>query len=156
MSVDRSDEVYGESLIEHAGAELSGNVAAGLRREAHLQFTPCSSRRSRQRSTTLSADARRSALFGGERESRPRNREGLLATLDELDGPHIPAGGRVDFTEALDGLANQRRGTFAGRPASTRTHGHDRCNYLYANCDWTYPVLTAVTRLRGTVNGVVS
>jgi len=43
MSGDHYDEVYGESLVKHAAAELSDEIAAGLRGDAHLQFTPCSS-----------------------------------------------------------------------------------------------------------------
>jgi hypothetical protein len=157
MAVEHYDEVYGESLVEHVAAELADELAAGLRRDAHLHFTPLFKR------TLLTAidsaiDQRETfcSILAGERESLTRSRDGLLTISDELDGTRVPAGAKIDLTEALDEIASQRQETFAGRTASPRTNGHDLCAYLYGDCNWTYPVLTAVTRLRGAVNGVVA
>lgn len=157
MDVDHYEQMYGESLVENVAAELSNDIAAGLGRDAHLQFTPLFKR------TLLTAvdsaiDQRETfcTILAGERESLSRSRDGLLAILDELDGTHVPATNGTHFTDALDEIASQRQETFAGQTASPRTNGHDLCAYLYENCDWTYPVLTAVTRLRGAVNGVVA
>jgi len=157
MDVDHYDEVYGESLIKHTEAELSADIAAGLRRDAHLQFTHL------YKQTLLTAvesaiEQRESvcAILDNERDSLARSRDGLRAVLDELDGTRVPAGTRAEFTDALDEIAGQRQETVASRTGSPRTDGHDLCAYLYAECAWTYPVLTAVTRLRGAVNGVVT
>jgi len=157
MNVDHYDEVYGESLVENIAAELSRDIAAGLRRDVHLQFTPFFKRT--LLTTVASAIDQRETfrdILDGERDSLTRSEDKLLARLDELEGVRVPAGLGVDFTDALDEIAYDRQATFAGRTASPRTDGHDLCGYLYANCDWTYPVLTAVTRLRGAVNGVVT
>jgi hypothetical protein len=157
MSVDHYEQMYGESLVENVAAELSDEIAAGLRRGAHLQFTPLFKR------TLLTAvdsaiDQRESfcTILAGERDSLARSRDGLQAILDELDGTRVPTSTETDFTDALDEIASQRQETFAGRTASPRTNGHDLCAYLYTDCPWTYPVLTAVTRLRGAVNGVTA
>jgi hypothetical protein len=157
MSVAHYDVVYGESLVENIAAELSRDIAAGLRRDAHLQFTPFFKR------TLLTAVANAinqretfCEILNGERDSLIQNQDRLLAILDELEGVRVPAGLGVDFTDTLDEIARDRQATFAGRTASPRTDGHDLCGYLYMDCDWTYPVLTAVTRLRGAVNGVVT
>jgi hypothetical protein len=157
MDVDHYDEVYGESLIEHAAAELSNELAAGLRRDAHLQFTPLF-KRTLVAAVDSAIDQRETfcTILAGERNSLSWSRNELRTLLDELDGTRVPARIGVNFTDALDEIARHRQETFAGRTASPRTDGHDLCLYLYANCDWSYPVLTAVTRLRGTVNGVVT
>jgi hypothetical protein len=157
MSVEHYDDVYRESLIEHAEAELSTDIAAGLRRDAHLQFTHI------YKGALLSAvgsaiDQREtfSASLEDERESLSWSRDELRALLDELDGTRVPASVGANFTDALDEIAYHRQEMFAGRTASTHTDGHDLCAYLYTDCAWTYPVLTAVTRLRGAVNGVMT
>jgi len=82
----------------------------------------------------------------GERESLDQSRDGLLVIIDELDGTRVPVGVGVDFTDALDEVARHRQETLASRTTSPRTNGHDLCAYLYVDYDWTYPVLTAVTR----------
>jgi hypothetical protein len=157
MSVDHYDEVYGEPLIENIAAELFDEIAAGLRRDQHLQFTPLFKRRLTA-AVDSTIDQRESfcAILTGERDSLARSRDGLQAILDELDGTRVPATNETDFTDALDEIASQRQETFAGRTASPRTNGHDLCAYLYGDCLWTYPVLTAVTRLLGAVNGVTA
>jgi hypothetical protein len=157
MDVDHYDEVYGESLIEHARAELSEEIAAGLRRDAHLQFTHLY--KQTLVATVETAIEQRETVcttLASERKSLARNRDGLRALLDELDGTRVPAGTRAEFADALDEIARQRQETVARRTGSPRTDGHDFCAYLYAECAWTYPVLTAVTRLRGTVTGAVT
>jgi hypothetical protein len=157
MAVDHYDDVYGESLVENVAAELSADIAAGLRRDGHLQFTPLF-RRTLLSAVDAAIDQRETVCgeLDNERESLTRSRDGLLVVLDELEGTCIPAETRADFTDALDQLAHQRQETLTSRTATPRTDGHDLCAYLYADCSWTYPVLTAVTRLRGAVNGVVA
>lgn len=155
MSVDHYDDVYGEPLDEHFAAELSSELAAGLQQDAHSQFTDLYKR-------TLVA-AVRSAIdrretfcdsLESERTSLEASRDALDAAMDELDGTRVPAGVGGDFTDTLDDVARRRQEALAGRTSSPRTDGHDLCVYLYGECDWTYPVLTALTRLRGAVNGL--
>jgi len=157
MSVDHYDDVYGESLVEHVAAELSVEIAAGLERTGHLQFTNIY-KRALLSGIDSAIDQRETfcAILDGERESLTQSRDTLVAVLDELDGTYVSVGTRTEFADALDELAYSRQETFASRTASPRTDGHDLCAYLYTNCGWTYPVLTAVARLRGTVNGMVT
>jgi hypothetical protein len=157
MDVDHYDDVYGESLVEYAAAELSPDIAAGLRRDVHLQFTHLY-KRTLLAAVETAIEQRETVCttLASERKSLARNRDRLRALLDELDGTRVPAGTRAEFTDALDEIASQRQEAVASRTGSPRTDGHDLCAYLYAECAWTYPVLTAVTRLRGAVNGVVT
>jgi hypothetical protein len=157
MSVDHYDRVYGESLVEHVAAELSPEVAAGFQRDRHLQFT------SLFKQTVLTAvdsaiDQRETFCddLDDERRSLKRGQDRLLAVLDELGGKRVPAGIGTDFSEALDEVAHQRQETFVSLTSSPRTDWHDLCGYLYADYGWTYPVLTAVTRLRGAANGLMT
>jgi len=156
MSVEHYDALYAETLEEHFAAELSPDLLAGLQEGAGSQFTDLYKR------TLLGAigtaiDQRETFcdVLDNERESLETSAEALTAMVDDLDGTRVQPQSRVEFTEALDEVARQRQETFAGRTSSPRTDGHDLCDYLYGNCEWTYPVLTAVTRLRGTVNGLV-
>lgn len=156
MDVDHYDEVYGESLVEHAAAELSDEVAAGLGRDTQLSFTHLYKRA--LLTAVGSAISQREAFcvtLDEERESLSYSRDRLEAVLADLDGTHVPAGVETDFTDALDEVARHRQEEMLSRrTASQRTDGYDLCAYLYSDCPWTHPVLTAVARLRGTVNGV--
>jgi hypothetical protein len=155
MSVDHYDDVYGESLVEHVTAELSKEIAAELQADAHLQFTPLFKR------TLLAAinsaiDRRETlrATLNDERNSLTRNRDALFEIVDELDGTGVPSSVGADFTDTLDDIAHQRQETLVTRTTTPRADGHDLCGYLYENCSWTYPVLTAVARLRRAVSGM--
>lgn len=157
MSVDHYDEFYDEPLIENAAAELSDEVAAGFRLDTHLQFTDLY-KRTLVTAINNAIDQRETfcAILDDERESLNQSRATLHTVVDELDGTHVPACLGNDFTNILDNVARQRQETFDRRTMSSRTDGRELCSYLYADCGWTYPVLTAVTRLRGAVNGMVN
>jgi hypothetical protein len=58
---------------------------------------------------------------------------------------------RGEFEGTLDDLAQSRQSLIQRRDPTSRTDGHDICEYLYRDAEWTYPVLTAVTRFRTTV-----
>jgi hypothetical protein len=145
MSVDHYDSVYGESLVEHAATELSADVATGFRRETGTRFTEF------YKSTLVSAVeeavSRRERLrdqLDEELAALDRGRENLEGILDRCDGP-----GPVEGVESdLDDLAERRQALVQRRDPLSGTDGHDLCQYVYADAEWTYPVLTAVTRVR--------
>lgn len=157
MSADHYDAVYGETLDEHFAAELSPELLAGLQQDAGSQFTDLY-KRALLGAVGTAIEQRESVcdLIENERASLETSAAALDAVVDDLDGTRVRPQGRTDFADALDDLARRRQETFAGRTSSPRTDGHDLCRYLYEDCEWTYPVLTAVTRLRGTVNGLVA
>jgi hypothetical protein len=145
MSVDHYDEVYGESLVEHAAAELSADVATGFRRESGTQFTAF------YKSTLVSAvegavgwRERLCDQLDEELASLDRSRERLEAVLDRCDGP-----GPTESVESdLDDLAERRQQLVQRRDPLSGTDGHELCGYVYADAEWTYPVLTAIARVR--------
>lgn len=145
MSVDHYDEVYGESLVEHAAAELSADVATGFRRESGTQFTAF------YKSTLVSAvegavgwRERLCGQLDEEATSLDRSRERLDGVLDRCAGPGPAEGIEAD----LDELAERRQELVQRRDPLSGTDGHELCGYVYADAEWTYPVLTAVARVR--------
>ncbi|WP_436927513.1 DUF7260 family protein [Halosimplex amylolyticum] len=157
MNVDHYDALYGESLDEHFAAELSNELASGLQQDAHSEFTYLY--KSALLTATGQAITRRETvgdILKNEHDSLQASHDALRAVLSDLNGTHVPARFGTDFTATLDEVARTRQQTLSSRPESPRADGHDFCLYLYGNRDWTYPVLTALTRLRGAVNGVVT
>lgn len=151
MAVDHYDSVYDEPLAAHAAAELSPEVASGLASDTSTTFT-----RMYKSALTAAADG---AVTG--RESFRDHLDAELASLDGsrealvdlLDGPGATDGTdrRSDAATRLDDVARARQETIQRRDPSARTDGHELCEYLYRDRDWTYPVLTAVARYRDAV-----
>lgn len=152
MSVDHYDERYGESPVEHAAAELSTDVAPGFRRDAGTAFTEFY-----KLSLTAAVDdavdqrERLCDLLDAERASLATSRRTLAELLDSFDRPRIPARGDEEFEDRLDDLARTRQTLVHRRDPHMRAKGHELCGYLYGGPEWTYPVLTAVTRFRTAV-----
>lgn len=150
MSVDHYDEVYGEALEEFAAAELSPEVAVGLGDGTGRSFTDL------YKATLVSAvdgavDRRETICdhLDGERVAIETHRATLVETLDSLDsldGPPPEARRRDDIEGRLEDITRARQAEIhRGFPLSG-ADGHDLCQYLYRDPEWTYPVLTAVTR----------
>jgi len=148
MGVDHYDEVYGESLVEHAAAELSANVATGFRQDSGTRFTDF------YKSTLISAveqavgwRERLRDQLDEELSSLEDSRAVLADVLDRCDGPG--AGHQRETIESdLDDLAERRQALVQRRDPLSGTDGHELCGYVYADAEWTYPVLTAVARVR--------
>lgn len=152
MSVDHYDELYGETLEEHAAAELSADIAAGLRREATTPFSEWyKTALTAAVETTIAHRERFSAELDAEAESLAASKPTLDEILSSCEGPRIPAGRRADFEDQLEEVARERQEVIQQRTPLSRTDGHDLCRYLYHDQEWTYPVLTAVARLRNAV-----
>ncbi|MFB6142965.1 MAG: hypothetical protein ABEJ30_06445 [Halorientalis sp.] len=148
MAVDHYEEVYGEPLAVHAASELSPELAAVLRPGTDRAFTRVFKRT--LRTAVADAVAQREdfgATMRTERESLSTCRE-ELAALVETDGRR-----GADVEQRLDAVARQRQATLATRRPLSGTSGHDLCQHCYDEYDWTYPVLTAVTRLRERFDG---
>ena len=151
MAVDHYDDVYGEPLLVNVAGELSAEIAEGLRDEAGLPFTE------HLQSLILAAadDAveRREGFqerLENERDSIEAADEALREVTDSLDGTGLPQWYRPSFDEHLDEVVADRQERLQTRAAYRRT-GHDLCEYIYDEEPWTYPVLTAVARLRNSV-----
>lgn len=149
MSVNHYEEVYDESLEEHAAAELSPEVAAGLRCETVTPFTEWY--KSTLTSAVDAATAQREAFcdqLNIELQSLDESRTAFTELFDACDGPSVPTRYRSEFRSRLDDIAWTRQKVIQRRPHSVLTDGHDLCEYLYHSHDWTYPVLIAVARFR--------
>jgi hypothetical protein len=152
MSVDHYEEAYGEPLVAHAAGELSADVAAGFRRESAAPFTEFyKTTLSRTVESAIEGRARFCDLLDAERSALETGRETLVDLLDDAGGPGDPTRLRGEFEGTLDDLAQSRQSLIQRRDPTSRTDGHDICEYLYRDAEWTYPVLTAVTRFRTTV-----
>ncbi|WP_049931143.1 DUF7260 family protein [Halosimplex carlsbadense] len=151
MSVDHYEERYGESLVEHVAAELTADVAAGFRRNSGAAFTEF------YKSTLTSAVAnavdgreRLCDQLDGERSSLEASRRALDDLVENCGGPWSETA-TVGIEPELDEIAQQRQALVQRRDPVSGTDGHDLCDYVYGNADWTYPVLTAITRFRTAV-----
>lgn len=152
MAVDHYERVYAEPLLVNVAGELSEDIAQGLRDDAGIPFTEHFRRMIR---VAAREAAERRAKFNDrvedERSSIATAQETLREVTDALEGSGLPASRRRSFDERLDDLLAERQRRIQSR-AAYRQDGHDLCEYIYADEEWTYPVLTAVARLRNSVD----
>jgi hypothetical protein len=151
MDVPHFEDVYGESLETNVAAELPPDVAV-LFQDPADQITP--DQKTRIRAATTNARASREALAANlahEQESLATAHDELDAVITQLDGPHVPGWYTSKFEATLTTTIQTRQEILDDRPHGSRADGHDLCQYLYADQGWTYPVLSAVARLRSAV-----
>jgi len=151
MDVPHYDDVYGESLETNVAAELPPDVAV-LFQDPADQITP--DQKTRIRAAATNARASRETLAANlvdEQESLVTAYDELDAVITQLDGPHVPGWYTAEFEATLTTGIQTRQELLDDRPHRSRADGHDLCQYLYENQGWTYPVLTAVARLRSAV-----
>jgi len=151
MDVPHYDDVYGEPLGTNVAAELPPDVAV-LFEDPADQITP--DQKTRMRAAATNARASRETLaanLADEQESLATAYDELDAVITQLDGPHVPGGYTAQFEATLTKTIQTRQEILGDRHHRTRADGHDLCQYLYADQGWTYPVLTAVARLRSAV-----
>lgn len=152
MSVPHYGEVYGESLAANVAAEFGRDLATGVRADEPIPLTqPCknalraaAAQATRERRTFL-------ALLDREAESVTSASGELTEMLDNLDTTAVPEWHREAFADRLDRIAHDRQELIRTPRSLPNDDGHSLCDYLYRNEPWTYPVLTAVTRLREAV-----
>lgn len=152
MDVPHYDEVYGEPLIENLTAEFGPDIAAGVRVDDRTSFT-------RPYKTALRTAATRAArerqslvtTLDRERQSITRAHTDITDLLATVETTPLPERSREDFSDRLDRIARERQETLRARQSLPHLDGHSLCEYLYQREPWTYPVLTAVTRLREAV-----
>lgn len=151
MSVAHYDDVFGESLDTNVAAELSAEVATGFQRGG-TRFTTMY--KSRLTAAVDRAIAEREAFcetLATERDSLESCQESLVELLDPLDGPRVPVWHTTDFQDALSDIAHHRQEIVHRGHTLSYIDDHDLYAYLYRDENWTYPVLTAIARLRGAV-----
>lgn len=151
MAVDHYEAVYDEPLLVNVAGELSSDIAESLRDDTGVALTE--QLRAMIRAAATDAAERRVEFrtrVDEERESIEDARETLRDIVDALDSSGLPAWYRPAFEDELDELARRRQRRLQSR-AAYRRDGHDLCAYIYADEEWTYPVLTAIARLRNSV-----
>jgi len=149
MNVDHYDKLYGESLDEHVAAELSPEIATLFQPEQTTAFTgPAKTvliaavdRAVSQRDVVLDTIER-------EQDSLENSHTALTDLLDTYGEPWVADRDRPEVEEKLDAIARTRQETLKNRTSTARADGHDLCQYLYQDFEWTYPVLTALARFR--------
>ncbi len=152
MSLDHYDDVYGETAEEFTASEFSPEVAAGLRSESVASFTDL------YKATLVTAVDRAVETRETTREhidselsSIEAHRATLAEMIDAVDGPAASGRYRSEFEDRLEEATRTRQEEIHRRFPRTGADGHDLCQYLYREPDWTYPVLTAVTRVNATL-----
>ena len=151
MDVPHFEDVYGESLETNVAAELPPDVAVLFQNPAD-QITP--DQKTRIRAAATNARASRKTLaanLADEQESLATAHDELEGVITQLDRPHVPDCYTAQFEDTLTNIIQTRQKLLDARPHRSRADGHDLCQYLYGDQDWTYPVLTALARLRSAV-----
>lgn len=149
MSVAHYDDVYGESLDEHVAAEYGADLATGVQPASSVSFTP-RYRTTLQTATDQSVRERQLFLDTLDREvtSIETARSELGELLGQLDTTTVPDWYRETFAAELDHLVYDRQETIRTHKTGSYLGDHALCEYLYEDQPWTYPVLTAVVRVR--------
>jgi hypothetical protein len=151
LSVEHYDRVYDEPLAEHVAAELSPQLTP-LFESNRVAFTEVY-RRTLHEAVREAVGSREQliSVLGDEATSLETARDRLQDVLDRAgtSGPQAaPAG---DERDRLDEIARQRQAELKSRPRLAQLNGHEFCEYAYESEAWTYPVLTAVARLRESI-----
>lgn len=63
----------------------------------------------------------------------------------------VPGWYAEPLLERLNELSEKRQHSIHTYRSFGRTDGHSFCQYVYSSTGWTYPVLTAIGRLRETI-----
>jgi hypothetical protein len=163
MSVPHYDDVYGNSLSEDIAAEFGTDLAAGLCHEA--PFTEIF--KTRLLGVVEEARDDRTAVLevlDTERRSLARARtefEEIIAALGR--GSDHPSGRPTrngDSIEAVrthhEAVVARRQDHVQSRSLPGRLDGHDLCTYLYAEPEWTYPVLRIAATVEHDLRAVES
>lgn len=152
MAVPHYDDVFGESIKEHSSAEFGAELASLLSTETRTSFT-------QSHKQALIAAAKQRAndrdifcdRIDSELDSLGSMRHDLTNLLDNLDTNIVPAWYREQFEDELMQVLRARQSTIGSRSLVSYVDGHSLCGYLYDGKSWTYPVLTAIARLRDSV-----
>jgi len=152
MDTDHYDDVYDNTLRADIASEFGQGVAAALCSDTPVQFTE------RLQLFLLAAveesvTERETVLerLDDEEASLTAAKDELVDVVDNLDGTQIPQWYATTFTERLDRLAADRQETIRSHRSLGRLDGHSLCEHLHADEPWTYPVLTAIGRVREAV-----
>lgn len=153
MSVSHYDEVYGESIIEHVAAECGRDLAAVVNPEQPVPLTP-PAKHALQTAATRAVQERQRLVEAFDREARSIEsaQTELTELLDQRATTPPPAWDRETVADQLDRVAQARQETIRTRRTVPRLEEHAVCEYLYQDTPWTYPVLTAVTRVREAID----
>lgn len=153
MDVPHYDAVYGEPLEENMATELGADLAGGVCSEPGVPLT-ASVQRTLERAAARATAEREEfiQLLDREIQSIDHSEADLSGLLEQLDSTTIPAWYRETFADRLDDLVHRRQEQLRTDPALSHCDEHELCTYLYQDESWTYPVLTAVTRLLETLD----
>jgi len=148
MAVDHYEQAYDEALLENVTMELGPGIAHALSPKTQTAVTESfkrllvlSARESVTERTEVLAD------LGTEHDSLVEARDELTCLVGSLESTRIPSWYRSDFRERCDALASERQATLEKNGPAVGESSHGLYEYLYRAEPWTYPVLTAVTRL---------
>lgn len=149
--VDHYDRVYGETLVESIAAEFGQDFAVAFQPDSQTVFSP-KLKETLLATVQTSASERRSFLetVHAEECSLESHRNEIAEMLETLDSSVVPEWFEESMQADIQSIIETRQ-----QFLNTRKHrfdAHDFCEYLYDDHQWSYPVLTAVARLRESVS----
>lgn len=152
MNVPHYDDVYGESLIENIAGEFGPELAECISPEGSVPWTQ-SVKSTLSQAAWQGVRERREFIdiLDVEARSIERARSELTELVSHLDTTIIPDWYQETFVDHLDTVARERQEILWSNLRMLHSREDDLCSYLYRDEAWTYPVLTAVTRIRESV-----
>lgn len=151
LSMEHFERVYDESLAVNVATELSPQLVHGFKPGGGA-FTDVY-RQVLIEAVGEAVVSRKRFVSVLEEEvtalDKARNRlRGILDRLVWSGRLAIPTDNEL---ERLDDIARERQETLGSHLSLIQYDSHEFCEYIYESEQWTYPVLTAVVRLRKNV-----
>lgn len=144
---------YDEALIEHMVRELGANVAAAVRVDTPVELTP-PYKKALVTGTTRAVSNREAFIdtLNDEAASINQAKSDLTEILATLDTTVISEWHFGSFTERIDETSQRRQKELRRKVSTPQFDEYSLCRYLYQEESWTFPVLTAIARLRESVD----
>jgi DNA repair exonuclease SbcCD ATPase subunit len=146
MTVDHYEDVYDQSLRADFASELGEDLASSVfdgsdtLTEDLKQLIVLTSRQRIKDRDNLLQD------LAAEIESLQQLEQKLGRLLRRLDCCRIPNPEDSEVLRNLESLSKERQ--LVLQTARTHSDRHPICGYLYQHQQWTYPVLTSISRIR--------
>lgn len=153
MDTAHYEEVYDEQLVEHMAQELGPDVAEGLRIDTSVVFTP-PYKMAIVTGATRAVASRKKFIetLDEEATSIETAKTTLTDVLAALDTTAVPEWHCEPFNERVTDIAQRRQNELREKSALPQLDEYSLYEYLYREEQWTFPVLTAIARLRESVD----
>lgn len=153
MDTSHYEEVYDEPLVEHMTQELGPDVAKGLHIDASVVFMPPYKNVLVESATSAVANREEFIETLNEEATSIDTAKTILTDIPAaLDTTAISEWHCESFNERIDNITECRQNELRRKALIPQLGEYSLYKYLYQKEPWTFPVLTAIARLRESVD----